>query len=176
MNDRLQRLSRLAMLMALATIVHTAEAFLPVTVLWFRFGFANIIGLVTLYLFGLKDALLVTWGRIFLGSLVVGMLWSPAFMLSLCGGTCAVIAMGLTLRADGKIFSVIGVSVIGAICHNAGQLAAAYIILIRHEGVLLFLPPMLLTAVGTGIVNGIAARLLIRSLDKPGVLGARNTG
>ena len=59
----------LALLLALATVIHTAEAFLPVTVGWLRFGFANIIGLATLYLYGFKDALVVTLGRIFLGSL-----------------------------------------------------------------------------------------------------------
>ena len=55
MTDRVTKLSRLALLLALATVIHTAEAFLPITVVWFRFGFANIIGLATLYLFGFKD-------------------------------------------------------------------------------------------------------------------------
>src|SRR4030042_4573714 len=95
MTDRVQKLARLALRLALATVIHTAEGLLPITVLWFRFGFANIIGLATLYLFGFKAALFITIGRIFLGSLISGLFGSPAFVLSLAGGTCAIPAMGL---------------------------------------------------------------------------------
>lgn len=161
MTDRVRELSRLSLLLALATAIHTAEAFLPVTVVWFRFGFANIIGLATLYLFGFRDALVVTLGRIFLGSLVTGLFGSPAFILSLAGGTSAILAMGLVHRLAGRVFSEIGVSIVGAVFHNMGQLAAAYLILIRNEGILLLLPLMLLAATGTGFINGLAARFFI---------------
>jgi len=129
---------------------------------WFRFGFANIIGLATLYLYGFKDALVVTLGRIFLGSLASGLFGSPAFLLSLAGGLSAILAMGLAYRFGARVFSEIGISVIGATVHNVAQLMAAYVILIRNEAVLLLLPLMILTAVGTGLVNGLAARFFIR--------------
>ena len=161
MTDRVQELARLALLLALATVIHTAEAFLPVTVGWFRFGFANIIGLATLYLYGFKDALVVTLGRIFLGSLASGLFGSPAFVLSLAGGLSAILAMGLAHRFGARAFSEIGISVIGAMAHNVAQLVAAYLILIRNEAVLLLLPLMIITAVGTGLVNGLAARFFI---------------
>jgi heptaprenyl diphosphate synthase len=166
MTNRIRELARLALLLALATVIHTAEALLPVTVLWFRFGFANIIGLATLYLFGFKDALLVTLGRIFLGSLISGLFGSPAFILSLAGGTAAILAMGLAYRLGKRIFSEIGVSVIGAVFHNVGQLWAAYVILIRNEGILLLLPLMLVTAAVTGFINGVAARFFINHFQK----------
>lgn len=162
MTDRVQELARLALLLALATVIHTAEAFLPVTVGWFRFGFANIIGLATLYLYGFKDALVVTLGRIFLGSLASGLFGSPAFILSLAGGTSAILAMGLAHRLGARVFSEIGISVIGAMVHNVAQLTAAYLILIRNEAVLLLLPVMILAAVATGFINGLAARFFIR--------------
>ncbi|MGC8659214.1 MAG: Gx transporter family protein, partial [Desulfomonilaceae bacterium] len=82
MNDRTGKLSRLAVLLALATAIHSLESLIPVTVGWFRFGFANIIGLTTLYLFGLKDAALITLGRILLGSLISGQFGSPGFLLA----------------------------------------------------------------------------------------------
>ncbi len=161
MTDRVRQLARLALLLALATVIHTAEAFLPVTVVWFRFGFANIIGLAALYLFGFREALVVTLGRIFLGSLASGMLGSPAFVLSLAGGTCAIVIMGIAHRLGARVFSEIGISVFGAVFHNMGQLTAAYLILIRNEGILLLLPLMILSATVTGFVNGVAARLFI---------------
>lgn len=162
MNERSLKPARLAMLLGLATVIHTAEALVPVTALWFRFGFANIIGLATLYLFGFKDALFLTLGRIFLGSLAAGLFGSPAFVLSLAGGTSAMLAMGLVHRIGARAFSEVGVSVVGAVFHSAGQLGAAYVILIRNEGVLLLLPLMLFASTVTGFINGLAARFFVR--------------
>jgi heptaprenyl diphosphate synthase len=164
MTDRLVKLSRLAMLLALATVIHTAEQLLPITVVWFRFGFANIISLVTLELYGFRAALLVTLGRVFLGSLLSGLFGSPAFLLALSGGTCAIAVMGLVWRINGGFLSEVGISVCGAVTHNCVQLGVAYLVLIRSEGVLLLLPLMLVAAGVTGLLNGLAARFLLRRL------------
>jgi len=166
MTDRVTKLSRLALLLALATAIHTAEAFLPITVVWFRFGFANIIGLATLYLFGFKDALFITLGRIFLGSLATGLFGSPAFLLSLAGGVCAIVAMGVAHRFGSRFFSEIGISLIGAVAHNTAQLVVAYLILVRNQGIFLLFPMMLLAAMATGFLNGLAARFFIRHFKK----------
>jgi len=162
MTDRVRHLARLALLLALATVIHTAEAFLPSTVLWFRFGFANIIGLATLELFGFKDALFLTLARIFLGSLLSGLFGSPAFILSLAGGTCAILSMGLVHRLGNRVFSEIGISIVGAVFHNVAQLLAAYLILIKNEAVLLLVPLLILTATATGLINGLATRFFVQ--------------
>ncbi len=166
MNNSIQHLARVSMLLALATVIHTVEAFLPVTVVWFRFGFANIVGLAALYLFGFRDALVVTFGRIFLGSLVSGLFASPAFLLSLSGGTAAIVAMALLHRVAGRFFSEVGISVTGAVFHNLGQLTAAYLVLIRHEGLFLLLPLLLLASTATGFINGLAARFFVEHFRK----------
>ena len=166
MTGGVRELARLALLLALATVIHTVEAFIPVTFVWFRFGFANIIGLSTLYLFGFRDAAFVTIGRIFLGSLATGLFGSPAFLLSLSGGTCALLTMALVFRYGSGIFSEIGVSLAGATAHNLAQLVTAYFVLIRSEGIFLLLPVMMLTAVGTGLLNGLAARFFVRHFGK----------
>ncbi len=161
MTDGIQRIARLSLLLALATVIHTVESFLPLTFVWFRFGFANIIGLSTLYLFGFQDALLVTVGRIFLGSLASGLFGSPAFLLSLSGGILAILTMGFAHRYANRAFSEVGISLMGAVAHNLAQLVVAYLVLIRNEGVFLLLPLMLATSVVTGILNGLAARFFI---------------
>ena len=166
MTERIQRLSRLALLLALAVVIHTAEAFLPLTVVWFRFGFANIIGLATLYLFGFKDALLLTLGRILLGSLTTGLFGSPAFLLSLSGGTCSIMAMGLLHKYCSRTFSEIGISLVGAVCHNMAQLGVAYLVLVRNEAILIVMPLMILAAAITGFINGLAARFFIQHFKK----------
>ncbi|MFH0826213.1 MAG: Gx transporter family protein [Pseudomonadota bacterium] len=166
MTGRVERLTRMALLLALATVIHTVEALLPVTAGWFRPGLANIVGLTTLFLYGFKEALFVTLGRVFLGSLATGLFGSPAFLLSLSGGVSAMAAMGSAHRYGRRRFSVIGISLFGAVFHNIGQLFMAYLLIIRHEGVLLLLPVMILTAAGTGLINGVAARFFIDHFRK----------
>jgi heptaprenyl diphosphate synthase len=168
MTADIKKVSRLALLLALAIVIHTAEGMLPITVLWFKFGFANIVGLATLYIYGFKEAFALTLGRIILGSLLLGLFASPAFMLSFSGGTAGMLAMGLVNRFAPKLFSEIGTSIIGAVFHNLGQLAVAYLVLVRNEGIFWMAPLMLIAALGTGFINGLAARFLIdhiRNLD-----------
>lgn len=165
MNHETLKLARVGLLLALAVVIHSAEAMLPVTVLWFKFGFANIIGLTTLYLFGFRYALFVTLGRVFLGSLITGLFGSPAFVFSLAGGIASIVAMGLVKKLGRSAFSLIGISIIGAITHNAAQLFVAYALIIRNEAVFFLIPFMLIAALGTGFLNGLAARYLIRHFE-----------
>ena len=73
---------------------------------------------------------------------------------------------GIGSRIYRRAFSEIGISVIGAVFHNAGQLLAAYVVIIRHEGVMLLLPLLLVTSVITGCLNGLAARFFIERFTK----------
>ncbi len=162
-----KKVSRLALLLALAIVIHTAEGMLPITVMWFKFGFANIVGLATLYIYGFKEAFALTLGRIILGSMFLGLFASPAFMLSFAGGTVGILAMGLVHRFAPRLFSEVGTSIIGAVFHNLAQLAMAYLVLVRNEGIFWLAPLMLVAALGTGFLNGLAARFLIDHIRNP---------
>lgn len=166
MNERVLKIARLAMLLALATSIHSLEALAPVTLGWFKFGFANIVGLTTLLMFGFKDAFYVTTGRIFLGSLISGTLGSPAFFLALSGGIVSIISMGLASAINRRHLSEIGLSVIGAVSHNMAQLCAAYLMIVRNDTIFLLAPFMILAATATGFINGLACRHLTASLER----------
>jgi heptaprenyl diphosphate synthase len=168
MTDRTQKLARLALLLALATAIHSMEALVPFTVGWFRFGFANIIGLATLYIFGFKDAALLTIGRIALGGLISGQFGSPGFLLAGAGGLSSIIVMGLAYWLAGKFLSEIGVSVLGAVSHNMAQLLVAYALLVKNESIFLLAPIMILAAIGTGVINGLAGKFLIKRMKSLG--------
>jgi heptaprenyl diphosphate synthase len=159
--DKLRRLTTEAMLLALAVVVHTIEAMLPVTVGWFRLGLANIVGLSTLYILGFRSAMFVTIGRIFLGSLISGQLGGPGFVLALSGGVLSMAGMGLAHRFAGKFLSPVGVSVVGALLHNAGQLAAAFFVNKTNDAVIFLVPVMIVAGIITGVVNGLAARVFV---------------
>jgi heptaprenyl diphosphate synthase len=163
--DPVRRLSRVALLVALATVIHTAEAMIPVTALWFRFGFANIIALSAIYLYGFKDALTITIGRIIIGSLFSGTFGAPAFMLSFAGGLLSICVMGLAFKLGRRVFSEIGVSILGAVSHNFGQIMVAYLVIVRTEAILALFPLLMIMSLITGTINGLAARFLIKRLE-----------
>lgn len=166
MTDNVSRLARISLLLALATVIHTAESLIPFNVLWFRFGFANIVGIATLYMFGFREALIVTLGRIFLGSLASGTFGSPGFALSLSGGLCAITAMGIAYKWGKNLFSEVGVSLVGALMHNSAQLMVVYFLFIRNDSIFLLTPALLFAAAGTGLLNGVAARFFMETAEK----------
>lgn len=162
--ERIRRRIFLALFIALAVALHTLEALLPSPAPWFRLGFANILTLTTLFLYGGQAAWSVTLARIAVGSLFLGTLFSPGFLLSLSGGVVAVATMTVARAAAGRHIGPVGVSALGAVGHAAGQMLVAWLLLIRHDGIWTLFPFLLLFSVGTGIANGIAADLLLELL------------
>ena len=156
----------LAMFIALAVALHTFEALLPSPLPWFRIGLANILALTALFLYGIRALWIVSMARILVGSLLLGNLFSPAFLLSLSGGLLATLLMSLSYRLWRTRIGPVGVSVLGALGHSGGQLLLAWLLIIRHPSIWLLLPFFLLFSLISGMVNGLAADYLIESLLK----------
>lgn len=156
----------LALFVALAVALHTVEVLLPNPIPWFRIGLANILALAALFCYGIQALWIVSISRIFIGSLLLGSLFSPGFLLSLGGGVFANSIMTLSFKLwKGKI-GPIGVSVLGALGHVTGQLLIAWLVVIRHPSIWMLLPFFLLFALISGIINGLAADYLLASLYK----------
>ncbi len=162
--EKIRREIFLALFIALAVAIYTVEALLPSPVLGLRLGFANILALTALFLYGVRAAWTVMLARIFIGSLLLGNLFSPGFLLSLSGGIAAMPLMSAAKILGGRFISPIGVSVLGAVGHIAGQILVASMLLVRHAGLWHLGPVFMLVAVGTGMMNGVAATLLIETL------------
>jgi heptaprenyl diphosphate synthase len=164
---QLQDKYRIALLSAYAVALHGFESLLPTPIPWLRLGLANIITLVTLFLYGIRAAMIVTLIRVILASLFTGTFLGPAFILSLGGGVTSTLAMGFVLSVAPRLFSTIGLSLIGALFHNIAQLVLGYFLFIqRIEAILLISPFFILIGVLTGTVNGVISGLLIKNLKK----------
>lgn len=166
MNQRsqTQRLTQLALLTAVALIIFIIEAQIPplTAIPGVKLGLANIITLVTLYSFGRRDALMVLLVRIVLGSVFSGQMLMLLF--SLCGGllcyaVCAVLYRHIPLQ---RLWLL---SMIGAVCHNIGQLAAAAFVLDTMD-VFWYLPLLLLSGLLTGCFTGLVASAVLMRLTK----------
>ena len=63
-----------------------------------------------------------------------------------------------------KGLSIVGVSVLGAVSHNAAQMFVACFI-VGTRAILAYLPVLLVAAVITGTLTGVVARYTFRSLS-----------
>ena len=160
----LLRLSIIAMLLAVAIVLSYLESFIPIWIPGVKLGLANVIILIMLYEFKFYEAGIVDILRILVVALIRGTFMSPTFFMSLSGGILSYFVMLLFSRI--KVFSIIGVSVLGSISHGVGQIAVA-IIIMGTQAVAYYLPFILLLSLGTGILSGFIARsYLKRSITK----------
>ncbi len=148
-------------LVALAFIFSYVESTIPFNfaVPGMKLGFANIIVLVTLYLLGSKEAFVISMIRIILVGFTFGNL--NTMMYSLAGGLLSFAVMALAKRFDG--FSIWGVSVLGAIFHNVGQVAVAMLVL-QTSALIGYLPFLLVFGIISGVVIGIVGAELTKRL------------
>jgi heptaprenyl diphosphate synthase len=161
---------QIALLVALSCVLQISESMIPHPVPGLRLGLANMITLLALVMLGFRPALEIALLRTVLSSLIIGTFMSPTFILSLAGAIISTLVMGILFRISRLRFrygfSIIGISIAGALTHNMVQLALAYLLLVRHTGVFVFFPFLCYGAVGMGWITGIAAAGVCRRLDE----------
>ena len=159
---KVQKIALLGVLLAATIVVAIAESFIPsFTIPGIKLGFANIVILVTLYELGVKEAVFINLVRVLVVSLVRGTFLSMGFFMSLTG---AVMSLGIMIFFCLliKMFSIIGVSVIGSLFHVTGQILIAMIYM-GSVYVVYYLPIIGLAAIITGILVGFIARAIIKT-------------
>ena len=162
--SKAKKIAFCAVMIALALALSYAERFIPLQLLipmpGIKLGLANVVTLVALYRLKGRYALAILVSRCILGALFGGGITGLAF--SLTGGLLALLVMSLAKRAP--VFSVYGVSVLGASAHNIGQIFAA-MVLLRSVYVAAYLPWLLIAAVVTGILTGAAGHGILQALS-----------
>jgi heptaprenyl diphosphate synthase len=162
------KIYQIALLVALACILQISESMIPHPIPGLRLGLANMVTLTTLVLLGFRHALEVALIRTILSSLIIGTFMSPGFILSFSAAIASTLIMGLFYWLSGLNarfrFSIIGISIVGAFCHNMVQLFLAYFLLVKHSGIFVFFPWLSIGALATGWVVGIVAGGVCRQL------------
>jgi heptaprenyl diphosphate synthase len=165
-TPRVRRLTTLALLAAYGTALNLLEAPLPRILPWAKPGLANSAALLTLLLFGIREAMLVTCVRLLLAGLLLGHLLTPGWLLGASGALVAPLVMAVALSLAPPL-GLISVSGLGAAAANAIQLLVASRILVDHGSLLAALPLLVGTALPSGIMVGFltfkAAELLRRN-------------
>ncbi|GBE00181.1 heptaprenyl diphosphate synthase component I [bacterium BMS3Abin07] len=158
---------RLALLSAYAIAIHGFEKLIPTPIPWLRFGLANIITLTAMVMYGFRAGMTITLIRVTVGSFFTGTFLGPAFLLSFGAGVVSTTSMGIVIKLMPRVFSPVGISLIGAMFHNITQLLLAYIVFIKRiEVVIILTPIILIIGILTGVMNGIVSGMLITGLNK----------
>lgn len=160
---RAKKITQLALLTTIALIVFVIEMRIPniVPIPGVKLGLANIVTVYAMYHCTAKETLLVVFGRILLGSVFGGNV--SAMLYSLSGALLCMAGMLLLRRViDEKYIWIC--SVLGAVLHNVGQIAAA-IVIMRTTTVITYLPFLLVSGCIAGAFTGLCAQVLIKRTD-----------
>lgn len=155
----------MAMLIAMASVLHIIEGLLTALPHGFKLGLANVMTIATIALLGPRAALTVAVGRTLIGSLYGTGIVSVGFAMSFSGAMASWAVMALLFKFFKKHLSLVGISVVGSVFHILTQLLVASLIL---EDITIYslAPLMVAFSVPTGIMVGLVAGFLIRSLEK----------
>lgn len=145
-----RKITFLSLLTALAIILGYLESFIPINIMvpGFKIGLANIVSIIALYNYGYQDALIIS----FLRCLIIALTFTNLYMFlySICGALLSLTIMYLLKQT--KLFSVLMISITGAISHNLGQLAVA--IIFFGFNITYYLPYLIVIAIFTGFLIG----------------------
>ena len=164
-TQALKKTVLIAIFAAVAVVLSIVEHMIPINfqIPGAKLGLANIMILTCLWFLKGRDALLVVFLKTILSAMLLGTFSS--FLFSLMGSLFSFVVMwGLVVLGRGRL-SMIGISIMGGVAHNIGQLAAAAIVF-KTLNIFYYLPVLLLTGVVTGIMVGIAVRYLIPALSR----------
>lgn len=159
---RARAAARYGILLALILLLGFLERQLPPisTVPGLRMGLGNSVLLLTLLCFGAGGA----WVLAVLKPVLCGLLFSgvTGMLYALAGSVCAMLAMTAGVRS--RRLSPVGVSVLGACAHMAGQLCVSRFML-GSWAALVQAPLLLAGSVAAGIATGVLCRAAMRALQ-----------
>ncbi len=164
MRSKTKKVALLGILTSVALILSYIEAILPP--IWpavpgIKMGLPNIVIIFILYRFGVKEAAIVSFIRIFIVALLFGNVMTLAY--SCTGAFLSIILMAICKKIN--VFSVVGTSIVGGVAHNAGQIIVA-IFLFDTVQIGYYMAVLAVTGTIAGVFIGIAGAFLLKRLEK----------
>ena len=159
-------LLQVSFLIACGSALQLAESFIPFPIPGMRIGLANVSTLLGIVMFGPVSGLEIAIFRPVITSLTNGTFLAPGFILSFFGSIASYGVMSGIYYATRrhKVFSLIGISILGAIAHNITQIFLAYYWLIPHAGVLALAPILVISGLVGGYFVGWACEYVMEKV------------
>ncbi len=163
-KNKSKKVATFGILFALSITLSYIEALFPLFPIFppgFKLGFSNIVTMYTLYFVGFVPALALAVLKSMFQLLLRGVV---AGTLSFVGGIMSVAVMGLFIyRLKKYSFSIMFVSIFGAVSHNLGQLVASAFI-IKTYTVMYYLPVILIFGIIMGFLMGVVLSSTLKVL------------
>lgn len=158
-----RRITTYGILIALALILSYVEAQIPafVAIPGMKLGLTNIVVLTALYSLDSKSAMFINIIRIVIVAILFGNAMSFAF--SIAGGMLSTVVMMLLKKTNR--FRIIGVSAMGGISHNVGQILTA-MLLLGTKAIAWYLPVLWASGIFSGVIIGLIGGLVCDRLPK----------
>ena len=165
-NHSAQRVALSGLLTSLMLVLGLIERQFPITaaIPGVKLGLANSVLLYSLYMLGTRQSIVLMLLKALMSWLIY--MNMNAMFYSLAGGVLSLLAMALMKRVAGV--SIIGVSALGAVCFNVGQILMAVWMLHTPHLLVTYLPVLMLSGVVTGVLTGMIARLVMKHLNVTG--------
>lgn len=164
LSSKTYRLALYGILIALAFILSWLETFLPNPlegmVPGIKLGLANLVVIIALFRLGFPAAAAISLLRILLTAFTFGNL--SMLFYSLAGAVLSLLDMKLVQQSDR--FSATGISIVGGLSHNIGQIIVAMLIL--GSSLVYYLPYLIIGGCVSGFLIGLLASLILSRLPR----------
>lgn len=163
MKNRTYNIVLVGVFTALALIFSYIEFLIPIPigVPGIKLGLANSLTLAIFFILGPKFGFLVNLLRVLLSAILFGSIFSLWF--SLAGFLISFLFVYIFYKIDA--FSVIGLSILGSVTHNVGQIIVACF-LIKSLGPVTYLSVLTPIGIFTGFLTGIISTILYKRMKK----------
>lgn len=160
---KVKKMVFLSILVAVGLALSVIESMipLPIAIPGARLGLSNMVVLITLVVFGFKEGITVSLLKSIVLMLITGSVSS--FVYSFSGALLSSVAMSLSYKYLSNIFSLIGVSILGALFHNFAQVSVASLMM-NNMRIYTYLPFLMLTSIFTGYFVGLSSTYIIKNL------------
>lgn len=151
-------------MLAAGIILSILESFITIIpVPGAKIGLANVIGLVMLYMFGIKDAYIVNLLRVFMVAVLLGN-WGTTFPMGMLGAIFATTSMAILYKLN--LFGIAAVSVVGSIMHAVGQIIAAiFFVAGGTVEIVYYLPVMMFASIPAGLITSVIAKRVLKIIN-----------
>lgn len=160
MSSKTKTVALLGVSAAAAMILSYVESFVPSVVYGVKIGLPNIVIIYILYKLGATKAAGVSIVRVLLTSILFGSVMSLWY--SLAGAVFSLLVM--TLLKKTKLFSIVGVSVVGGVAHNMAQICVA-VIITGVGAIAYYLPALVVGGIVAGIIIGLAGATVVKRVN-----------
>lgn len=164
MNSKRQTLNFITMLAAQAVVISLIErmitppfAFAPGA----KLGLGNLISLIAIFTLPAKDSVKVVALRLLISTFLGGTF--STFLYGFAGTSLSYLGMLAAKQLGPKRVSPIGISILGGMLHNLGQLIV-FATIARSFYVLNYLPILSVTGILSGFLVGLAATYLLEKV------------